>query len=195
MPNIDTQILFIVLITLGVFVIVLFALDVYHLTKKSREKREEKNIMSLKLSETFLSELEKMINQEIKKNISEINQKIGDEMTNAYKNEVVKFGSACSEAANSMPEEVKKRIDELSKGLDEKISQIYQTAEESIKQKITQTEKNIEDYKKEKLKETDQKIYQIIETVAKKTIGETIDLSTHEELIIQSLEKAKKEIF
>jgi hypothetical protein len=30
--------------------------------------------------------------------------------------------------------------------------------------------------------------------VAKKIIGKTIDLSTHEELVFQSLEKAKKEI-
>jgi len=29
--------------------------------------------------------------------------------------------------------------------------------------------------------------------VAKKTIGKTIDISTHEELVMASLEKAKKE--
>jgi len=214
----NTQIFFIILLGFGILVImaiILFGLDIYYLAKKSKKEREEKDIISLKFSEGFLSELEKMINQETKKTISGISQKIADEVTKSYekqiavfsqeaenkianwdevtKKEILKFSNACSQAEDSILQEIKRGTDELSEGLVEKIDGIYQVAKTFINQKIAQTEKNIEDYKKEKLKEIDQKIYQIIEDVAKKTIGKAIDLSTHEELVIQSLEKAKKE--
>ncbi len=211
----DAQILFIVLIGFGALTIILFGLDIYHLTKKPKGRQEEKDVFSLKLSENFLLELEKMINQEVKKAISEINQKIADEAIESYKKqmvvfsqeaenkmadwdeitkkEILKFSNTCSQAEDSILQEAKKRTDELSKGLDEKIDRIYQAAKGLVNEKIAQTEKNIEDYKKEKIKEIDQKIYQIIGDVAKKTIGKAIDLSTHEELVVQALEKAKKE--
>ena len=214
----NTQIFFIILLGFGILVImaiILFGLDIYYLAKKSKKEKEEKDIISLKFSEGFLSELEKMINQETKKTISGISQKISDEVTKSYekqiavfsqeaenkianwdevtKKEILKFSNACSQAEDSILQEIKRGTNELSEGLVEKIDGIYQVAKTFINQKIAQTEKNIEDYKKEKLKEIDQKIYQIIEDVAKKTIGKAIDLSTHEELVIQSLEKAKKE--
>lgn len=214
----NTQIFLIILLGFGILAImavILFGLDIYYLAKRSKKEKEEKDVISLKFSEGFLLELEKMINQETKKAISEISQKIADEVIESYKeqiavfsqeaenkianwdeitnNEILKFSNTCSQAEDSILQGAKKRTDELSKGLDEKIGRIYQMATKSINQKIAQTEKNIEDYKKEKLKEIDQKIYQIIEDVAKKTIGKAIDLSTHEELVLQALEKAKKE--
>jgi len=209
------QIFFIILIGFGVLAIILFGLDIYYLTKKPKERKEEKGVFSLKLSEKFLLELEKMINWEVKKAISEINQKIADEAMESYKKqiavfsqeaeskmadwneitkkEILKFSNTCSRAEDSILEETKNRTDELSKGLDEKIDLIYQTAKGLVNEKIGQTEKNIEDYKKEKLKEIDQKIYLILGEIAKKTLGKTVDLSTHEELVVQALEKAKKE--
>lgn len=214
----NTQIFLIISLGFGILAIlaiIFFGLDIYYLAKRSKKEKEEKDVISLKFSEGFLLELEKMINQETKKTISEISQKIADEVIESYKKqiavfsqeaenkianwdeitnkEILKFSNACSQAEDSILREAKKRTDELSKGLDEKIDRIYQAAKTLINQKIAQTEKNIEDYKKEKLKEIDQKIYQIIEDVAKKTIGKAIDLSTHEELVIQALEKAKKE--
>jgi F0F1-type ATP synthase membrane subunit b/b' len=72
---------------------------------------------------------------------------------------------------------------------------IYQTAKETLNQKMAQTEQDIENYKRERLKELDKKIYQTIGEIAKEIIGKTIDLSTHEKLVIRALEKAKREIF
>jgi len=211
----DNQTLFIASIGLGVFeiiVIILFGLDIYYLAKKPKE---EKNILSLKLSERFLPELEKLINQEIKRAISEINQKVTNETIEYYKRQlavfsqeaenkmvnldritkekILKFSNIYSRSEDLLLKIAKAKADELSKGLSEKIGRIYQSTAETINQQILQTENNIKDYKKERLKEIDQKIYQIIGEVAKKTIGKAIDISTHEQLVMEALEKAKKQ--
>lgn len=211
----DNQTFSIISISLGAFVItviILFCLDIYYLTKRPKE---EKDILSLKFSEKFLLQLEKLISQEIKRAVSEINQKITNAAMEDYKKqidiffqeaennitdwnqttkkEILKFSNICSRAEDLILQAAKNKAGELGKGLDEKIDRICQSASETINQKIVQTEKNIEDYKKEKLKEVDQKIYQLIGEVAKKTIGKAIDISDHEQLVMEALEKAKKE--
>lgn len=56
--------------------------------------------------------------------------------------------------------------------------------------------KDVEIYKQDRLKIIDEKIYAILEKISKLVIGRALDLSDHEQLIIQSLEEAKKqEIF
>jgi hypothetical protein len=211
----DTQILSIILIGFGALTIILFGLDIYYLAKRSKKGKEEKGVVSFNFSERFLLGLEEMINQEVKKAISEINQKIAGETIESYKKqtavfsqeaenkmadwdeiikkEILKFSNTCSGAEDLILQEAKSKVNELNKGLDEKIDLIYEAVKGLISEKIVQTEKNIEDYKKERIKELDEKIYLILGETAKKTLGKIIDLSTHEELVVQALEKAKKE--
>ena len=210
----DIQFLIIILIGFGLLVIVLFGIDIYQLTKKTKE---EKGVMSLKFSETFLLELEKIINQEIKKTISNTGEKINNKIIKSFeeqainiflkaedklldhseeiKKQALKFSNTCSLAEQLVAKQSEKIAEQLAENLDQKIDQVYQAATKSVSQKIDQTEKSIDNYKKEKLNEIDEKIFQIIEDVAKKTIGKSIDLSLHEELVVQALEKAKKENF
>lgn len=210
----DSQLFLITLIGFGIFIVILFSFDIYYLTKKTKKDR---NAMSLMFSEEFLSGLEKMTNQEIKKTISNTNERISNKITESYekqinlisqeaenkmtgwneeiKKNILKFSDACSLSEELIIKQTEKIKEELTKNLDQKINKIYQKATESISQKINETETEINNYKKEKIKEIDQKIYKIMEGVAKKTIGKTIDLSVHEELVLEALEKAKKENF
>lgn len=56
--------------------------------------------------------------------------------------------------------------------------------------------KDIEVYRQDKLKLIDEKIYEILERISRIVMGKALDLSDHEQLIIQSLEEAKKgEVF
>jgi len=214
---VETQTLIFILVGFGIFFGILFILDIYFLAKPSRKKEENKNVLSLKFSQNFFSELERMIAQEIKKSALELNQKMIEELLTIYKKEISKFSQSAerklvdfeeiikkeiSKIANVSSttqdlilKEIKKKNEELMKSLDEKINQIQKIAFQSLDQKIAQTEKIIQEYKNERLKEIDRKVYRLIGEVAKKIIGKTIDLSTHEELVFQVLEKAKKEIF
>lgn len=119
--------------------------------------------------------------------ISELNQ--------ATKNELVKIQGINLKAHDLLINEVKKESAELLKDIAQKFNQIYQSTSETLNKKVVETEMEIKNYKKEELKEIDRKIYQMIGEVAKKTIGKTIDLSAHEKLVIEVLEKAKKENF
>jgi G:T/U-mismatch repair DNA glycosylase len=89
--------------------------------------------------------------------------------------------------------EIKTSGDRLIDELNKKISQTLDSFSESIKRKISEAETTIENYKKERLKEVDKEVYRMLISVSKKVIGRVIDISTHEKLVIEALEKAKKE--
>lgn len=192
---------------LGVIVsvlgIIVIGFIIYYYLKA---KGERENLLS-KVPENLHQQLEKMVGPEINKTIFEASQKIQkatDEILESYKKQMVeapqelkdkiyKFSDACSQAQDMILKESKVKADEIGNTLAKEINLVYQSVEKTINQNIIQAEKSIDDHRRERIKEIDKKIYQMIGEVAKKTLGETIDLSTHEKLVMESLEKAKKE--
>ena len=65
--------------------------------------------------------------------------------------------------------------------------------EQKIEEEYTQTQKEIEDYKTERMKKVENQIYNIIQTVSILVLGKAISLADHESLVIDSLNKAKRE--
>jgi len=135
--------------------------------------------------------------QEIQRVLGEFYQQIPKEVSHLSKFSL--------EIQNKISEEVKNKILELNQVAEKEFikiqeanvkssAQVYQLIQEAINRKVQETEKEIENYKNMRFKEIDRKIYQMLGEVAKKTLGKTIDLSTHEELVMRALEKAKKEI-
>ncbi len=106
------------------------------------------------------------------------------------------------EVAKEVKEEMKKfqkenlnLLEKSKKDFDKEFKALLEKTEKILVQKIEETEKEIENYKKEKLKEIDEEIFALLFKIAKDVLGVTIDLSTHEKLVMEALEKAKKEIF
>lgn len=91
--------------------------------------------------------------------------------------------------------EAKEKLNSLSTKLEKETMQIFQEAKLDISKKIIEAERFIEERKKEQIEEIEKNIYKILNDVAKKTLAKTIDFSTHEDLIMKALEKAKKENF
>jgi hypothetical protein len=54
-------------------------------------------------------------------------------------------------------------------------------------------EKEIEDYKEQRIKEMDQAVNALVQKVSQKTLNKSIPLEDHNNLVIESLEKAKEE--
>jgi len=151
-------------------------------------------------------------NQEIQKVFAEFSQQIPKEISNLSKftleaqNKISELNQATEKELAKIQEtnlkthdllinETKKVSEALSNELSQKFTQIYQLTRETLNKKVVETEGEIENYKKERLKEIDQKIYQMLGEVAKKTIGKIIDLSDHEKLVTEILEKQKKKFF
>lgn len=183
----DYQLVLTLIGILGVAVSVLgtvitFGVIIYYFNLRSKSEKEN---LFLKASEKF--------NQEGKKIILETSRRIKFDLEQKIKKDISKFSQTNSQARELILQEARNKASELSKNLGEEIQGVLKSTIETISQKIDQAEKNIEDYKKEKFKEVDQKIYKIIGDVAKKTIGKAIDISSHEQLVMEALEKAKKE--
>jgi len=148
-------------------------------------------------------------NQEIQRVLSEFSQQITKETSNLSKftldtqnkiseeakNKILELNQAAKKEFARIQEINLKTQKELSSELSQKFAKIYQSAKETLNKRVVETEKEIDNYKKERFEEIDRKIYQMLGEVAKKTLGKAIDLSTHEKLVIEALEKAKKEIF
>ena len=118
----------------------------------------------------------------------ELSQSIYQELINENKKSIERV-------SQSFLLESKGKMDSLSARLEREASQVFKDVKIDVDEKIKEAEKIIEERKKEKIKEIENNIYRILNDVAKKTLGKTLDFSTHEELVMKALEKAKKENF
>ena len=66
-------------------------------------------------------------------------------------------------------------------------------AQERMKAEYVKLEKEIAEKKQERLQQLEENIYKILNNISKEIIGNSLDLSAHEDLIMKSMEKAKKE--
>lgn len=174
--------------------------------KELIEKEIQKNIGEFKnafqkTSEEILKSYQGQFengNQEIQRVLREFSQQIAKEVSNLSKFSLETQNKILAEAKNKILElnqAAEKEFIKIQEANLKTSTQISQSVRETLNKKVQETEKEIEDYKRERLKEIDRKIYLLLGEVAKKTIGRAIDLSDHEKLVIEALEKAKKEIF
>jgi len=155
---------------------------------------------NLRASETFQEELDKMMKEGTTQNLSEskkIIQNATKDIVDAYQKQFSILSREVEAsgrfAHNQFLEATKKRTDALSAGIQGELSTMRQEIEEKLLAGVQEAQAGAKVYQEQKLKELDAKIYQILGEVAKKTLGRAIDLSTHEELVMEALEKAKKE--
>lgn len=138
------------------------------------------------------------LNQEIQKQISSLSKfalEIQSKIAEESKNKIGELNRATAKELAGIQETNLKTSEALSKELAQNFAKVYRSVQDSLNKRVIETEKEIENYKKERFQEIDRKIYQMVGEVAKKTIGKAIDLSEHEKLVMEALEKAKKEIF
>jgi F0F1-type ATP synthase membrane subunit b/b' len=195
--------------------LVLFFLNLY-LVLSIRALKNKQNYTSIRFSEEVINQAANEIKKEAKNILFDINKKLFDFLTSFYKKEVINFTEAWNGAMmkfkdsieKELPEiskiklemqeriliEVEKQIKDLAKDISKKTEKIYESAAQLINQEIIESEKYIKNYKNKKIKEIDEKAYQIINDLAKRLIGRSLTVSEQENLIIKSLEEAKKEL-
>lgn len=123
-----------------------------------------------KTTEDFIKVYQTVLNELKLKNV-EILQNVSKNIEDTTLEEIKKFKSIIEKETIASQNLVKKKID-------------YE---------YSLAKKDIEVYKQSELKIVDEKIYEILETISKLVLGKAIQLSEHEDLIIESLAKAKKE--
>ncbi len=155
---------------------------------------------NIKSSEALQNEIEQAIKEGIQQNQSEaklVIQKATNDIVSAYQEQFSVLSKDIESTGLSAHQEIleatKQRINELTSGIQNELSGVKQIAQEQINQELAMANQKIREYQDQKIKEVDDKIYQVLAQVAKKTLGRAIDLSTHEKLVLEALEKAKKE--
>lgn len=123
-----------------------------------------------KVTSDFITLYSKIL-QDLKIKNIELFQNISKDIEVNTSEEIKNFKETIQKSTSLFQNEVKKKVD-----ADYEISK-----------------KEIESYKKAELAKIDSEIYLFLEKVAKIVFGKTISLSEHEDLIEESLEKAKKE--
>lgn len=155
---------------------------------------------NLHLSEEFEREMEKKMSENLEQNISESKRTIQTttaQIIDSYRNQFLTMSKEIEasglQAHKELLDSAKLQIDQFATGVQKEIAQIRQGVEVKVSQKLIDAEMDIKQYKEKKRSEIDSKIYLMLGEIAHKTIGKSIDFSTHEELVMDALEKAKKE--
>src|SRR4030042_4913980 len=151
----------------------------------------EESKRNLRLSEEFRLDIENRMRTGVEQTIAESNKVF----QNQSKDIISTYQTMFSVLNREVSSETKEKVSQLLPSLQKELEQIPRMVEEKLSQEIARVDKEVETHKQQKIKQLDTQIYQIISEVAKNTIGRSVDMSTHEELVMEALEKAKKEKF
>lgn len=155
---------------------------------------------NIRASENLKAQMEKAVKEGLEQNQSDTKkmlQSATEDIISAYQEQFSSLSKDIEEAGLAAHRELldstKQKIAELAAGIQNEISAVRESAQAQVNQELADSQEKIRAYEAQKIKDLDTKVYQILSQVAKKTIGRAIDLSTHEELVMEALERAKKE--
>lgn len=161
---------------------------------------QENATKNLEISNTFLKELHEDVRNKMSQTISESRlniQNTSGEVVQEYQRAIRDLAAAQEKVLRDSQAQVieatRAKIDEIGRILPDQVLNLHQGLDQKIQEKLAQADKEIETYKQEQFKEVQEKIYRVIGEISKKTIGRSIDVSTHEELVMNALEKARKD--
>jgi len=98
-----------------------------------------------------------------------------------------------SNISKDIEDSTKSELEDFKEILRKETFASQKIVEGKIEEDYKIVEKELETYKAERLKKIEEEIYNIIQNVSKEVLGKTLSLQEHEQLVIDALEKAKKE--
>jgi hypothetical protein len=154
----------------------------------SRKATEVNNDSSAKLQQAV---------DEMVKNQKDALTSASSSILTTHKNEVTELNKHILEVAGKVYKdiEVNSRTD-MQAFLEVIKKQTFEAenyAQQRIKEEYEKLEKDVALKREQKIKKLDENIYKILTNISKDIIGKALDLSSQEELIIKSLNQAKKE--
>ena len=84
-------------------------------------------------------------------------------------------------------------IGTMKSALTQEVAKAQETTRKAILQSIQTIEKEMEAYKKARIQKVDENVFEILRQVTQRVIGRALSPQDHEDLVIKSLEEAKKE--
>lgn len=132
-------------------------------------------------------EAEELVRESISKH-SEIFQNMMNSISDSYK-------KGFENMNNLQREEYAKVLGSAKASVQEEVSRLRAEVSKASEEERMKVAEELKSYKNKLKADLDQRIFSIIADVARDTIGESIDTAKHEDLVMQSLNKAKNEKF
>jgi hypothetical protein len=124
-------------------------------------------------------------------------QKAASELEEAYKSSLAEAKNDSIKAISSMTKDIEEdaiaEFKDFTTALEKETIQAEKIAKEKIDERYLELEKEVEAYKIEKFKKVDEDIYRILYRVSELVLSQSIPIDRHKELVLESLEEAKKE--
>lgn len=143
-------------------------------------------------SETFGQEIARVSSLQIKEF-----EKTTSDFTKLYLQTLQDLKSKNIEVFQNVSKDIETGAALEIKNFEESMEKLTVLSQKEVKKKIDKDYENlikeIENYKKNELKKIDDEIYELLEKISKLVLGKALNLSEHEDLIQDSLERAKKE--
>jgi len=157
----------------------------------------EKNLAT---TDTLLKQMQDQLNQGIGQTLAESKlniQNVTRTNLEIYEKQLLELNKELEmhslELKKRLLEESTKRIDEIASSVPADLAEMRKEIDMKLEEKLASVDHEIASYREQKMKAVETKIYQMLSEIAKKTLGRSIDTSSHEELVMQALQKAKKE--
>ncbi len=96
------------------------------------------------------------------------------------------------EASGAVEKELLQEVDEFKETLKEETADIHAKVEEKVLAEYAKVEQELDSYKTRRTKEIDETIYDILQDVSKRVLGEALSMEDHQDLVLQALEEAKQ---
>ncbi len=101
--------------------------------------------------------------------------------------------STLQDATENMQKEILGEVTDFKETIRQETFATQEKVRQEFKQEYEKLKKELDEYKANELKLIDESMFRIVSIAAKKIIGKSLDADTKEELILESLEQAKKE--
>lgn len=169
---------------------------------KSYEILTQANDMARKIvsdtkvfSESSGKELSKEVDSLAQQHVSELNR-ISQDLLASYKSLVEKEKKDSFDTIETLSQGIKDQIlteiDQFKEDIHKETIETESEVRLKVEKQYEDMEKSLQEYKAERLRKIDNAIYKIVVQVSKDVIGKGMTLEDHENLIINSLEDAKK---
>lgn len=96
--------------------------------------------------------------------------------------------------SKDIEEDALKEIKDFRTILQKETVESQKIVEQKIEGEYSQAQKEVALYKEERIKKMDEAIFQVLSEVSKEVIGEGIDYKKHQELVLDALNQAKKDL-
>jgi hypothetical protein len=147
-------------------------------------------------NETVTEDLDKVLQTIAQKHIHYMNEATQN-FQNAYAQYLAelqtKFQEQQQNTLHLTQDTVSKSLQEFSQSLSAKTVGIQESIDKKTTEQLEQVEKDISDYKTMRLKKIDEEVSRLVQKSFQEVLRRSISEPLHEELILEALEKAKKE--